>query len=148
MTLIDIGVEVDRIASFTPVRYPVLNNEPRVQMSGRKWHLIWERDGNTCWMCSWVIPKGYGEVDHVIPRSAFAVEDLVVADRSDNLRVSCVRCNQEKSNRTTFYQPRQVGVSAACVYCAFDDEAGPYEVPAYCGRCGIVSRVPEVGWLM
>lgn len=145
MMFADLDAEFDRVLSFEPVRYPVLNFEPRREMSLAKWRLIWERDGSTCWACSRLIPVGAGEIDHVIPRSSFGVEDLAVADRSDNLRLACVACNQEKSNYTVPYVPRQVGVTVVCSICAGEADGA---VPAYCGECGLVSRVPDEGWLL
>lgn len=140
MTFGDLDAEFDRILAFEPTRYPVMNLEPRREMSLTKWRLIWERDGSTCWACARLIPRGAGEIDHVVPRSSFAVEELALADRSDNLRLACIACNQEKSNYTTPYMPRQVGVTIECSTCSGD--AGGI-VPAYCGRCGLVSRVPN-----
>lgn len=148
MTFVDLGAEIDRLLMFTPTRYPVLNREPREQIGGRKWHLIWERDGGACWMCLRTVPKGSGEIDHVIPRSSFAVGMLKIADRSDNLRVACGPCNQDKSNFTTVFRPRVFGVSSACEVCSNEEVIEPGLIHAYCGRCGLMSRVPNERWLL
>lgn len=133
------------------VRAEVRNREPRQPMSGHKWHLIHERDGGHCWSCGVRVAKGHGEVDHLIPRSSFDVVDLRVADRSDNLRLACVPCNQDKSNYVIPWAPTgsTVGVTAACWDCVYVEavERPEMTVPAYCGRCGH-TWVPGVSWLM
>ena len=150
LMVIDVAAFIVRRQRFTPERLPVRNSEPRVQMDGRKWHLIWERDGGECWICNRHVAKGSGEIDHLVPRSSFEPKDIQLADRSDNLRVACVRCNQRKSNFTMFVLPRTLGVASRCWWCAATAEL---EVPdllvkAYCGHCGIVSDVPDAGWLL
>lgn len=131
-----------------PRRLPVLNTEPRVQMGGRKWHLIHERDGGRCYICGGFVPKGSGEVDHVIPRSSFEAHDLERADRSDNLRTACVRCNQKKSNYAYDWATGPIGVTSVCWSCLNPDEPQPVmRAPAYCGRCGH-TWVPDERWLL
>lgn len=133
------------------VRAEIRNREPRAPMLPHKWHLIHERDGGHCWACGVFVGKGYGEVDHLIPRSSFDVCDLAVADRSDNLRLACVPCNQGKSNYLIPWAPvgSTIGVTRACWDCLHEEaEWRPrMTVPAYCGRCGH-TWVPNVGWLM
>lgn len=148
-----------------PRRYPVRNVEPRVQMDGYKWHLIFQRDGGVCWICGEFQVKGQHEVDHLVPRSSFLVEGLALADRSDNLRVSCVPCNRAKSNFDKPVAPYTNGIVAACWECLngprfdvdeFPEEAAEYwhgrpwpvmAVAAYCARCGN-THVPDESWLM
>lgn len=134
---------------IAPYRPPILNHEPREPIGGRKWHLIHERDGGICWMCGCDVPKGTGEVDHVQPRSSFAADDLVRADRSDNLKTACVGCNQAKSNYVYDWAPNVVGVTDRCWECINPDQPYPGEMqtPAYCGSCGY-SWVPDDGWLL
>jgi 5-methylcytosine-specific restriction endonuclease McrA len=132
-----------------PHRLPVVNRAPRERMSGRKWHLIHERDGGKCWICGAYVPKGTGEVDHVQPRSSFQEADLVIADRSDNLKTTCVPCNQQKSNYVYDWAPNVVGVTDKCWECSnpgvqYD---GVMQTNAYCGHCGY-TWVPDDGWLM
>lgn len=133
------------------VRGEIRNREPRVQMGGHKWHLIWERDGGHCWSCGAMVGKGGGEVDHLKPRSSFDASELAVADRSDNLRVSCVRCNQSKSNYILPWAPTDstIGVTSACWDCVYGEKEWRPQmtVPAYCGRCGH-SWVPEADWIL
>lgn len=135
-------------------RYEVLNREPRERFDPYMWHLIYERDGYTCWVCQRRVPKGAGEIDHLVPRSSFLPDELSsVADRSWNLRVCCTECNQEKSNFRYSVLPRTFGVTRKCWYCE-DGTSGrlgdPRELPvhAYCGSCSIVSRVPNESWVM
>lgn len=164
LTLIDWDKAIEDLHR-APERHPVLNHEPRVQMGGRKWHLIHERDGGVCWMCSRHVPKGSGEVDHLKPRSAFEVKDLPIADRSDNLKTACIDCNQRKSNFDRPRTPRTVGVTSKCWECSNDCgidpefDPGAYAdywadrfkptmtVAAYCGRCGY-TWVPDKSWLL
>lgn len=152
------------------VRYPVRNREVRVQIDGRTWHLIQERDGGICWMCEKPVAKGAGEIDHLIPRSSFVAADVGLADRSWNLRLACVDCNQAKSNYRVPMLPRTVGVTAKCWDCfearelgrpdpelllsefdewkEFRDPAPDLMEHAYCGSCGLVSRVPDRSWVL
>lgn len=142
-----------------PERLPVLNSEPRVLMDGRKWHLLWERDGFRCLLCGIYVPKGTGEVDHIVPRSSFAADRLHIADRSDNLQITCVDCNQEKSNYAPTERSSCVGVTSRCWECTVGlDDDGYHDVetfgdrpemtvPAYCGRCGF-TWVPDASWLL
>lgn len=59
---------------------------------------IYWRDGECCAYCFKDIQLGNGEIDHVIPRSAWSPEWLWLADDSSNLVAACKTCNQEKSN--------------------------------------------------
>ena len=59
---------------------------------------IYWRDGSFCAYCSLGISMGQGEVDHVIPRSAWPKEWLWLADDSSNLVAACKSCNAKKSN--------------------------------------------------
>lgn len=140
------------------VRAPIRNREPREPMGGHKWHLIHERDGGHCWNCGAMVSKGTGEVDHLIPRSSFEPEDLWIADRSDNLRTSCVGCNQGKSNYLIPGAP--VGSTPGVTACCWDCWTGPrsewdegdtprpeMRVPAYCAKCGH-TWVPDESWLL
>jgi 5-methylcytosine-specific restriction endonuclease McrA len=62
---------------------------------------IYWRDGENCAYCFRDIRLGNGEIDHVIPRSAWPKEWLWLADDSSNLVAACKACNQSKSN---FYE--------------------------------------------
>lgn len=146
-------------------RGPILNRLAREQMDGYKWHLIFERDSGFCYICGMPVEKGTGEVDHVRPRSSFPPEEILVADRSDNLRTTHVACNQSKSNYIYEESPRTNGVVASCWECyfdrGFDQDIDPESfaehrrefprpimtVTAYCAKCG-VTWVPDEGWLM
>jgi len=59
---------------------------------------IYWRDGENCAYCFGDIRLGNGEIDHVIPRSAWPKEWLWLADDSSNLVAACKACNQKKSN--------------------------------------------------
>lgn len=140
----------------TPHRLPVLNREPRVQMDGRKWHLIQERDGHRCRICGVLVPTGTGEIDHIMPRSSFAAQRIPVADRPDNLQTACVPCNQAKSNYAPIFLNRMVGVTSACWDCLTPSQEESYydhppapvmTVPDYCGRCGH-TWVPDESWIL
>ena len=141
---------IDQLRTFEPVRYPVLNHEPRVQLDPRLWHLIHERDGGECWVCHRRVAKGEGEIDHLIPRSSFLPDEVVtVADRSWNLRLACVACNQAKSNFTVLVLPRTIGITARCWECSGGSGERPVlTTPAYCGACGFTSWVPGEEWIL
>lgn len=65
---------------------------------------IYWRDGASCAYCFKDILLGNGEIDHLIPRSAWRKEWLWLADDSSNLVAACKPCNQNKSN---FYKSFQ-----------------------------------------
>lgn len=161
---------LEDMKSFVPERYPVRNQEPRVPLDGRLWHLIHERDGGVCWLCGKGVAKGAGEIDHVVPRSSFMPWQVKWADRSWNLRQACVGCNQRKSNFTVMILPRTIGITARCWDChedrdlgrpdpefdpeitelwrAMRDEQPTLTEKAYCGTCGLTSGVPGKEWIL
>lgn len=136
----------------TPLeRWPVRNREERLPIESQKRAIIHERDGNVCRYCG---IDTILTVDHIIPRSTFPADQLHIADRSDNLISACWPCNEGKSNYERD-QRKRLGVVATCWYCQdlSRDEADELPVPVcelvYCGRCGGISRVPEVqGWVL
>ena len=148
-----IGETIDETLAMLaapPVRFPVRNREPRAPIEPLKRALIHQRDGGRCLYCG---SPAYGLVlDHVIPRSSFTVADVVkIGDRSDNLQSACWDCNEHRSNFHHWLRPRP-GVTPACWDCvnagAEDVPGLPESVPAYCGRCGVTSVVPDVSWLL
>jgi 5-methylcytosine-specific restriction endonuclease McrA len=127
------------------VRWPVRNHEERTPIDSVKRAIIHARDGGRCVYCG--IRDGQLVLDHIIPRSAFYPQELVIADRSDNLQSACWACNEGRSNFESDHVKRP-GVVVRCFYCsnpefleenAADDVVLPYPVPwlVYCGRCGI-----------
>lgn len=141
---------LDAARDFEPTRYEVRNREERIQLDGRMWHLIHERDGGICWVCERGVPKGTGEIDHLVPRSSFLPGDVDLADRSWNLRLACIGCNQAKSNFRMLVLPRTVGVTGRCWDCTKHDEGERVELTefAYCGTCGLTSAVPGKDWIL
>lgn len=67
---------------------------------------VWWRDRGQCDICG-AIAKDW-ELDHIVPWSAEG------ADTTDNLRVLCTTCNQERSNR---YDPRERPMMPATWWC-------------------------------
>lgn len=139
-------------------RWPVRNRQPRTPIRSQKRAIIHERDGGSCKMCG--IAGVMLTVDHIIPRSAFAADDLATADRSDNLVSACWPCNERKSNFESSGSKR-LGVVMACWYCLHPEHGEPDEygysledpvtasVKVFCGRCGVTSAVPAVeGWVL
>jgi hypothetical protein len=59
---------------------------------------IYWRDGSECAYCARSIGLKKGNIDHVIPRTAWTQEWLWLADDSSNLVAACEDCNKEKSN--------------------------------------------------
>jgi hypothetical protein len=59
---------------------------------------IYWRDGSFCAYCARLISLKKGNIDHVIPRTAWTQEWLWLADDSSNLVAACEDCNKEKSN--------------------------------------------------
>ena len=135
-------------------RWPVRNREERTPIGSQKRAIIHERDGKACRSCG--NANCLLTVDHIIPRSAFEIEDLHIADRSDNLVSACWDCNRAKSNYER-PQRKRMGVVVRCWYCLNpghgpDEEAFlpyPVDVMVYCGACGGDSHVPAVeGWVL
>lgn len=137
-----------------PARWPVHNREDREAIAPLKRAIIHKRDGNVCRIC------GTGghvlTVDHIIPRSAFTIPQLRIADRSDNLISACWDCNMEKSNYESM-QRKRLGVTVSCWDCnnSLPDDEWHEEfsdrpemtIQAFCGRCG-VTRVPGLNWIL
>lgn len=137
-------------------RWPVRNSEDRTPIDSQKRAIIHQRDGGACRSCG--NANCQLTVDHIIPRSAFEVGDLRIADRSDNLISACWPCNQAKSNYERS-QRKRMGVVVKCWYClnpgrgehddAFDQLPYPVDVLVWCGCCGGNSHVPAVaGWVL
>jgi hypothetical protein len=129
-------------------RLPVLNREPRPESEANRqlWGALMRRDGSRCWMCN--RPDGFMVIDHLIPRSSFVASDIHLADRSDNLRIACWDCNQEKSNRDyPFKRPlpivwmcrEDIQVNEFGEVVLFEDDE---LVPAYCARHNCAVSVP------
>ena len=147
-----IGDTIDAtIASILagPVRYPVNNREPREPIPPQKRALIHQRDGSRCLYCG---THRYDLVlDHIEPRSFYFPHQMKLADRSDNLQSACDPCNDKRSNYESHHRKRP-GVVPACWECLNPDPE-PDERPhspihAYCGRCGVVTTVPDTTWLL
>ena len=67
---------------------------------------VWWRDRGQCDICG--TTGGKWELDHITPWSAGG------SDTTDNLRVLCVDCNQERSNR---HDPRERPMMPATWWC-------------------------------
>ena len=137
-------------------RLPVRNREPRPmpEANRRLWGAMMRRDGSRCWMCGM---GGFLVIDHLRPRSNFDPDDMWLADRSDNLRIACWDCNQDKSNRAVPYRP-PIPIVWTCPECyrPEDDVEGLEPLtfleyysdemrPAHCVRHGYAMPVP-VDW--
>lgn len=59
---------------------------------------VYWRDASICAYCARLINLKKGNIDHVIPRTAWTQEWLWLADDSSNLVAACEDCNKEKSN--------------------------------------------------
>lgn len=130
-------------------RHPVNNHEERLPIESVKRAIIHERDGNRCKYCG--IHSKEMVLDHIIPRSSYFADQLTVADRSDNLQSACWTCNENRSNYETSQRQRP-GVTYACWECRnpdpYPDDYPGGPIPAYCGRHGGITGVPDEGWLL
>lgn len=106
--------ELGRIYDGSYGRAPVNNREPRPASEANRnlRSALMLRDGGKCWMCGWDRSSlEYWEsdarmvIDHLLPRSWFAAQDVHLADRSDNLAIACWSCNSVKSNRIVPFRP-------------------------------------------
>jgi HNH endonuclease len=117
-----------------------------------KRRLIYERDGFRCLWCQRSeVPL---QLDHIKPWSSFpSGTPPEIADRSDNLRTLCEDCNADRSNLHWPEWTRVVGVVECCWDCVWYDPSLTDELPedatwlAYCGECGLNSRVCE-RWIL
>lgn len=67
---------------------------PRINLKARDRAKLYERDGGKCRHCDGpILFNETWHIDHLIPLSKGGTNDL------DNLALSCVRCNLEKSNK-------------------------------------------------
>jgi hypothetical protein len=133
------------IAASTEERWPLIRLGERERIPAIARRLIFERDGGCCLSCGMTLTLRTARLDHIVPWSAGG------PDTSDNLRVLCDPCNADRSNFRTGLddhaarRPPVAQVCIACVQGEWDDEDGDLPevrielVPAYCGRCGIVS---------
>ena len=97
---IQLAYSFELIALDDNNRYEVRNSYTRNYEDNRMALLesIYWRDGECCAYCFRDITLGNGEIDHVIPRSAWPKKWLWLADDSSNLVASCKACNKKKSN--------------------------------------------------
>ena len=56
------------------------------------------RDNAQCVYCDKKLDKTSGQIDHVIPISAWPAEFIFLAEDSSNLAASCKKCNRDKLN--------------------------------------------------
>lgn len=100
----DLAYSYGLVALKDDNRFEVRNTNSRDYEDNRSALLqsIYWRDGSNCAYCDRSIPLNRGNIDHVIPRSAWSPEWLWLADDSSNLVAACEDCNKDKSN---FYRP-------------------------------------------
>lgn len=141
------------------IRYPLVRTGEREEIPKITRILVYARDNGRCRRCE---ARDHVEIDHVIPWSAGG------PDTSNNLRLLCHDCNQQRSNFWLGDLPRIFPVIAACDYCLRDHpwphggtgyplwegcpicrfeepEFRDYWTPAWCGTCGEMAytSVPE-----
>lgn len=116
-------------AGFLPTadRFPVIRTGERDPIPYHVRAGVWLRDRGICQKCKTRNPKPW-ELDHIVPWSAGG------PDTSDNLRVLCEKCNQERSNyddRTAFAKRP---ITWWCHRCYVDPVAWDYTWPTgiYC----------------
>ena len=118
------------------MRLDVLNREVRAPIKPLVRSLVFRRDRGKCWICR---RDAFEPVlDHLRPRSNWPVDELWLADRSDNLHVACWRCNEERSNRAYAALPKAVPVTLHCVHCADEwigEDVGR-GLACFCSQCG------------
>jgi hypothetical protein len=134
------------LAADTEERWPLVRFGERERIPSFVRRLVFERDGGMCLGCGTPLTIKTARLDHIVPWSAGG------SDASGNLRLLCEPCNGDRSNFRTGLDDHAVvrpPVALICVACAHLDDQGyefgdPFEVtprlvPAYCGRCGVVS---------
>lgn len=127
-------------------RMSVHNYEPRVSPGRNRdlWAAIISRDGPRCWMCRRLSDRLV--LDHLRPRSNWAADEIALADRSDNLRIACWSCNEEKSNRLIPFDP-PLPIVWTCLSSGYS--IGTAVFTAFCAQhrheCTVPSQWPIAG---
>lgn len=135
-------------------RWPLRRLGERERIPSWVRRAVFERDGGLCCGCGTMLTLRTARLDHIVPWSALG------PDTSDNLRVLCDPCNDDRSNFRTGLDDHAVNklpVALVCVGCAhLDDDGEPIAEPypivsgmvhAYCARCGLTSLTcPEGVW--
>jgi len=75
---------------------------------------IYWRDEAYCGYCDNTIVYGNGQIDHVIPRSAWPQDWVWLADDSSNLVAACQKCNLSKSNFYKTCHTRLIPIMFEC----------------------------------
>ena len=110
-------------------RYKVTRSGPREPIPYWVRRLIVARDGRRCQLCGDRLTRY--ELDHVIPWSAGG------SDHSSNLRATCVRCNQARSNFKVADDRTYLPVMQDCLRCQGERYKRNVQiVPCFCGNHG------------
>jgi HNH endonuclease len=119
-------------------RNPVVRTGERAPISSELRRGIFARDRGRCQLCGGHAP--HGELDHIVPWSAGG------SDRSSNLRLTCLDCNQQRSNYVTVADAHfALPIARSCQACAWmDGWAGSGDkIEAFCLTCRRTSTAYE-----
>lgn len=114
-------------------RWPVIRTGEREPISGGMRIGVGRRDNFTCRFCHVDCWDSY-ELDHIVPWSAGG------SDKSDNLRVLCGPCNQDRSNFRDGTERRlPMPITFWCDRCYPEIFDHNYEPPilAFCVECRV-----------
>jgi 5-methylcytosine-specific restriction endonuclease McrA len=126
--------------SAASTRSPVTRTGERAPIDSTVRRGVFMRDRGRCQLCGRFSRNA--ELDHVVPWSAGG------SDRSDNLRVTCQTCNQDRSNFMHVADAaKPLPVSALCQVCAYQPDRGVPVVQAFCTNCRRASSSYEDGLL-
>lgn len=128
------------LAADTAERWPLIRFGERERIPSIVRRLVFERDGGCCFNCGIPLTIRTAQLDHIMPWSAGG------PDTSDNLRILCQPCNEDRSNfRSGLDGQYRVPVTTYCSGCSCYPDGEPaavlpgHMIPAYCGTCGAVS---------
>jgi hypothetical protein len=137
------------IAAGNEERWPLLRLGEREPIPSVVRRLVFERDGGCCLNCGVPLTIRTAQLDHIMPWSAGG------SDTSDNLRILCKPCNEDRSNFRSGLDDMaawRLPVTEICINCAHLETGDEDPLPvipglihAYCGWCGTVSLTFR-GW--
>jgi len=95
-----LGIVQTKLDNQQKIRFVTQKHSVRTPITKAKELRFWTywRDDSKCAYCNKKLDKSIGQIDHVIPVSAWPAEFMFLAEDISNLVASCKTCNQKKLN--------------------------------------------------
>lgn len=96
----DSGIVQTKLDNQQKIRFVTQKHSVRAPLTRAKELRFWTywRDDAQCAYCNQKLDKSIGQIDHVIPVTAWPAEFMFLAEDISNLVASCRTCNQKKLN--------------------------------------------------